>query len=167
MYEESCSSSTTIKPKSLNGVKIADLVPIKIDLIFNLIHGSLGENGQLSALWELLEIPFTSCSSYNAALTLNKRDCLSVLREWNIPTAKHYTLDKGDDLDPKIIIDYVGLPCFVKANRSGSSFGVYKVYKKNDLIDSIEKAFEEPLQGIGSYDSVNHPVLFLFPFSGA
>ena len=121
-------------------------ISIKIDLIFNLIHGSLGENGQLSALWELLEIPFSSCSSYNAALTLNKRDCLSVLREWNIPTAKHYTLDKGDDLDPKIIIDCVGLPCFVKANRSGSSFGVYKVYKKDDLIDSIEKAFEEDTQ---------------------
>ena len=47
---------------------------IKIDLIFNLIHGSLGENGQLAALCEILEIPISSCDSYNAALTFNKRD---------------------------------------------------------------------------------------------
>ena len=53
---------------------------IKLDIIFNLIHGSIGENGQLASLFELLEIPFSSCNSYNAALTFNKRDCLSVLR---------------------------------------------------------------------------------------
>ncbi len=121
-------------------------ISIKIDIIFNLVHGSLGENGQLASLWELLEIPFSSCDSYNAALTLNKRDCLTVLRQWNIPTAKHYTLDQGDDIDPKIIIDCVGLPCFVKANRAGSSFGVYKVYKKDGLVDAIEKAFKEDSQ---------------------
>ena len=99
---------------------------IKIDLIFNLIHGSLGENGQLAALCEILEIPISSCDSYNAALTFNKRDCLSVLREWKIPTAKYFTIDKDDDIDVDLIIKKLGLPCFVKANRSGSSFGIFK-----------------------------------------
>ena len=55
---------------------------VKIDLVLNLIHGSLGENGQLAALCEILDIPLSSCDSYSAALTFNKRDCLSVLREW-------------------------------------------------------------------------------------
>ena len=45
---------------------------IKIDLILNLIHGSLGENGQLAALCEILDIPLSSCDSYSAALTFNK-----------------------------------------------------------------------------------------------
>lgn len=119
---------------------------IKIDIIFNLVHGSFGENGQLAALWELLEIPFSSCDSYNAGLTLNKRDCLVVLREFGIPTAKHYKLDQGDNLEPKTIIDCVGLPCFVKANRAGSSFGVFKAYNKDELVDAIEKAFKEDSQ---------------------
>ena len=119
---------------------------VKLDVIFNMIHGAPGENGQLAALWELLKIPFSSCDSYNAALTFNKRDCLSVLRSWDVPTAKHFALNHGDPIDLIKIQKVVGLPCFVKANRSGSSFGVYKVYKKDDLIDSIEKAFEEDTQ---------------------
>ena len=119
---------------------------IKIDLIFNLIHGSLGENGQLSALCEILEIPISSCDSYSAALTFNKRDCLSVLREWKIPTAKYFTIDKDDDIDVDLIIKKLGLPCFVKANRSGSSFGIFKVYDKKILLPSIKKAFKYDTQ---------------------
>ena len=119
---------------------------IKIDLIFNLIHGSFGENGQLAALCEILEIPITSCDSYNAALTFNKRDCLSVLREWKIPTAKYFTIDKDDDIDVDLIIKKLGLPCFVKANRSGSSFGIFKVYDKLNLIPSIKEAFKYDTQ---------------------
>lgn len=119
---------------------------VRLDLIFNLVHGTIGENGQLAAIWELMDIPFSSCDSYSAALTFNKRDCLSVLREWQIPTANHFTVDQGDILDANAIITKVGLPCFVKANRAGSSFGVYKVSRKEDLIPSIENAFAEDSQ---------------------
>ena len=119
---------------------------IKLDLIFNLVHGSLGENGQLASLLELLEIPFSSCDSYNSGLTFNKRDCLTVLKSLNVPVAKNYIMDKGDDINTKEIISKVGLPCFVKANRSGSSYGVYKVYKEKELIQSINKAFNEDCQ---------------------
>ena len=77
---------------------------IKLDLIFNLVHGSLGENGQLASLLELLEIPFSSCDSYNSGLTFNKRDCLTVLKSLNVPVAKNYIMDKGDDINTKEII---------------------------------------------------------------
>ena len=119
---------------------------IKIDLILNLIHGSLGENGQLAALCEILDIPLSSCDSYSAALTFNKRDCLSVLREWKIPTAKYFTIDKDDDIDVDLIIKKLGLPCFVKANRSGSSFGIFKVHDKVNLLPSIKKALKYDTQ---------------------
>ncbi len=119
---------------------------IKLDIIFNLIHGSIGENGQLASLFELLEIPFSSCNSYTSALTFNKRDCLSVLKKFNIPAAKSYLVDKGDDLNVEEIITRLGLPCFVKANRSGSSFGIFKVYEEKDLIPSINEAFKEDHQ---------------------
>lgn len=77
------------------------------------------------------------------ALTFNKRDCLSVLDAYDIPHAKSFYLNKGDTIDIEQIIDSVGLPCFVKANRAGSSFGVSKVKQKDQLTDAITYAFQE------------------------
>lgn len=115
---------------------------IHFDCVFNAIHGAPGENGFLQAYLELLEIPHTSCGMYQAALTFNKRDCLNVLKAYDIPTAISYPLNKGDNVNAKAIIDRVGLPCFVKANRAGSSFGVTKVYQIKDLQSAIDIAFE-------------------------
>ena len=119
---------------------------LDLEIIFNVIHGAPGENGQLAALWELLNIPFSSCDSYTSGLTYNKRDCLSVLRELNVPTAKHYSIDHGQNIDTEAIERRVGFPCFVKANRAGSSFGVFKVKEKSQLTPSIQKAFKEDSQ---------------------
>lgn len=121
---------------------------VNLDVIFNAVHGAPGENGQLAALWELLKIPFSSCDSYTAGLTYNKRDCLSVLRELKVPTAKYFSINKGTTINEDLILATVELPCFVKANRAGSSLGIYKVTTKKELKPSIEKAFEEDSQVI-------------------
>ena len=121
---------------------------VDLDVIFNAVHGAPGENGQLAALWELLKIPFSSCDSYTAGLTYNKRDCLSVLRELKVPTAKYFSINKGTLINEDLILATVELPCFVKANRAGSSLGIYKVTTKKELIPSIKKAFEEDSQVI-------------------
>ncbi len=102
-------------------------------MIINMIHGAPGENGQLAGMLELLQIPQSSCSSYTAGLTYNKRDCLAVARSLNIPTARFYTLDQGDDYSTETIEQAVGFPCFVKANSAGSSFGISKVYKPKNF----------------------------------
>ena len=121
---------------------------VNLDVIFNAVHGAPGENGQLAALWELLKIPFSSCDSYTAGLTYNKRDCLSVLRELKVPTAKYFSINKGTTINEDLILATVDLPCFVKANRAGSSLGIYKVTTKKELKPSLEKAFEEDSQVI-------------------
>ena len=123
-------------------------ITVKLDVIFNAVHGAPGENGQLAALWELLKIPFSSCDSYTAGLTYNKRDCLSVLRELKVPTAKYFSINEGTTINEDLILATVELPCFVKANRAGSSLGIYKVTTKKELISSVEKAFEEDSQVI-------------------
>ena len=123
-------------------------ITVKLDVIFNAVHGAPGENGQLAALWELLKIPFSSCDSYTAGLTYNKRDCLSVLRELKVPTAKYFSINEGTAINEDLILATVELPCFVKANRAGSSLGIYKVTTKKELIPSVEKAFEEDSQVI-------------------
>lgn len=118
-------------------------IKIQINVVFNAVHGAPGEDGQLAALLDLLNIPQTGCNHYSTALTWNKRDCLSVLRPHGIPTADSFHLDKDMPIDENAIIEKVGLPCFVKANRAGSSFGVYKVTQKKTLRSAIHRAWEE------------------------
>lgn len=116
---------------------------ITFDCVFNAIHGSPGEDGYMQSYLELLNIPHTSCGMYQAALTFNKRDCLSVLKPYGIKTAESYYLNLGDAIDEEAIIKKVGLPCFVKANKAGSSFGITKVYKKEELKHAVEVAYKE------------------------
>jgi D-alanine-D-alanine ligase len=116
---------------------------VKPDVVFNAIHGTPGEDGLLQAYFELIGLPHTSCNYYQAALTFNKRDCLSVLKSYGVHCAKAYYLNKGDEIKPEEIVKTVGLPCFVKPSRSGSSFGITKVKSIEDLPSSIEFAYKE------------------------
>jgi len=119
---------------------------IHFDCVFNTVHGTPGEDGYMQAYFELLNIPQTSCNMYQAALTFNKRDTLSALRPYGIPMATSVYYNEGDIIDTDAIITKVGLPCFIKANRAGSSFGVTKVYKKEEIRNAIDTALKEDSQ---------------------
>lgn len=116
---------------------------ITFDCVFNAIHGTPGEDGLMQAYFELLHIPQTSCDYYQAALTFNKRDLLSVLKPYGIKTATSYYLNKGDAINTDKIVAKVGLPCFVKPNKAGSSFGISKVKTAAELPVAIEVAYKE------------------------
>ncbi|MEZ2415883.1 D-alanine--D-alanine ligase [Muriicola sp. E247] len=116
---------------------------ISFHCVFNAIHGSPGEDGLMQAYFSLLGLPQTSCGYYQAALTFNKRDLLSVLKAYGINMATSYYLNEGDKINEEEILKKVGLPCFVKANRAGSSFGITKVHKPEELSKGIEHAFRE------------------------
>ena len=122
---------------TLNGNKIT------FDCVFNAIHGTPGEDGLMQAYFELLAIPHTSCDYYQAALTFNKRDLLSVLKPYGIKSAISYYLNKGERIDTAAIVSKVGLPCFVKPNKAGSSFGISKVKTEAELPVAIEVAYKE------------------------
>ena len=116
---------------------------VTFDCVFNTIHGTPGEDGYMQSYFHLLNIPQTSCGMYQASLTFNKRDCLSVLKPYGIKTAESFYLNLGDTINENDIINKVGLPCFVKANKAGSSFGVTKVHHQSELQNAIEVAFRE------------------------
>ncbi len=122
---------------TLNGSRIA------FDAVFNIVHGTPGEDGLLQAYFKLIGIPQTACDFYPAALTFNKRDCISTLKPYGIPTATNYFLNKGDNIDTKEILHTVGLPCFVKANKAGSSYGISKVKTEAELLPAIDLAYTE------------------------
>lgn len=121
----------------INGEKII------FDCVFNAIHGHPGENGTILAYFELIGLKHTSAPFYQMALTFNKRDCLSVVKQYGIKTATSFYLNKGDIIYEDKIIEKVGLPCFVKPNNGGSSFGISKVKTKADILPAIKKAFLE------------------------
>lgn len=113
------------------------------DCVFNAIHGHPGEDGTILAYFDLIGIKHTSAPFYQMALTFNKRDTLSVVKEQGIKTATSFYIDKGDSIDVEKIITKVGLPCFVKPNNAGSSFGISKVSEKEKLTNAIDIAFVE------------------------
>ncbi|UUW07129.1 D-alanine--D-alanine ligase [Flavobacterium plurextorum] len=116
---------------------------ITFDCVFNAIHGTPGEDGLMQAYFELLGIPQSSCDYYQSAITFNKRDLLSVLKPYGIKTAISYYLNKGDVINTEEIVKKVGLPCFVKPNKAGSSFGISKVKTEAELPIAIEVAYKE------------------------
>jgi D-alanine-D-alanine ligase len=115
----------------------------KFDCVFNAIHGSPGENGMILSYLELLNIPHTSAPFYQMALTFNKRDTLSVVKEYGIKTAISVYLNKGDVINTDEIIAKVGLPCFIKPNNAGSSYGISKAYTNEEVLQGIEFAYKE------------------------
>jgi len=116
---------------------------INFDVVFNAIHGHPGEDGAILAYFEMLGIPHTSASFDKMALTFNKKNTLAVVRSYDIPTAKSVFLHQQDTFNLDEIITQIGLPCFVKPNRAGSSYGISKVYDKTELQPAIDKAFKE------------------------
>jgi D-alanine-D-alanine ligase len=122
---------------------LIDHARINFDAIFNAIHGTPGEDGLMQAYFELLGIPQSSSDYYQAALTFNKRDLLSVLKPYGIQSATSFYLNKGDSINTKEIVEKVGLPCFVKPNKSGSSFGISKVKTEDELPIAIDAAYKE------------------------
>jgi D-alanine-D-alanine ligase len=122
---------------------VTDEHKVRFDGVFIAIHGTPGENGLLQGYFDMIHIPYTSCSAFCSALTFNKQACKLFLKEYKIPMANAILIRKGDHFDPASIIKKTGLPCFVKPNDSGSSFGVTKVKKKEELLPGIETAFSE------------------------
>lgn len=116
---------------------------VRFDGVFIAIHGTPGENGLLQGYLDMMDIPYTSCGAFCSALTFNKQACKLFLKEYEIPMADAILIRKGDNLDTENIITRIGLPCFVKPNDSGSSFGVTKVKQKEELLSAIEIAFRE------------------------
>jgi D-alanine-D-alanine ligase len=121
----------------LNGKQVV------FDCVFNAIHGSPGEDGAILAYFDLMRLKHTSAPFYQSALTFNKRDTLSVVKEYGIKAATSVYLNKGDVINGNKIIDQIGLPCFVKPNKAGSSFGISKVHVLEELIPAIKKAYQE------------------------
>lgn len=116
---------------------------VRFDGVFIAIHGTPGENGLLQGYFDMMGIHYTSCNAFCSALTFNKLATKLFLKEYKINMAEAILIRKSEPTDFESIIKRIGLPCFVKPNDSGSSFGVTKVKKSEELLSAIEIAFKE------------------------
>lgn len=119
----------------------------KFDLAFIMIHGTPGENGLLQGYFEMLRIPYNTCSAVVSAITFDKHACKRFLDKAGIKLAKDVYLHKGESYSAEDIIEQLGLPLFVKPANGGSSFGITKVKEPAALGRAIELVFSV-------YDSV-------------
>jgi D-alanine-D-alanine ligase len=114
---------------------------IRFDGVFNVIHGTPGEDGKLQSYLEMIGIPYTSCSPDSSALTFNKFYCNAFVKSYGLNLAQSLSFVKGEEIDKKFVIEKLGLPLFVKPVRSGSSVGISKVNKIEDFDEAVNNAF--------------------------
>jgi D-alanine-D-alanine ligase len=122
---------------SINGKKLT------FDCLYITIHGTPGEDGLLQGYLKMMNIPHTTCDVLPAALTFNKFTCNTYLKGFGVAVADSVLLRKGREYNAEDIKEKIGLPCFVKPNAGGSSFGITKVKSFEELEPAIEKAFDE------------------------
>ncbi|WP_276481183.1 D-alanine--D-alanine ligase [Paraflavitalea pollutisoli] len=121
----------------------ADGRKVTFDAVLIGIHGTPGEDGKLQGYFDLLGLPYTSCDAATSAITFNKRYTVAVAAFGGIHVAKSLHIFKHSPISPADILKQVSLPVFVKPNNGGSSIGMSKVSKADDLAAALEKAFNE------------------------
>ncbi|MDA8565607.1 ATP-grasp domain-containing protein [Schleiferiaceae bacterium] len=127
---------------SLDGkdVRIEDL---GADYVFNSIHGSPGEDGHISGVLEVLNIPHSTCATFQSALTFNKAQCNAVLRDAGILVPKG---ELFNEFPGAAAFKHWQFPVFVKPNCAGSSYGVSRVEEPTQLEAAFQYAFTEGRQ---------------------
>lgn len=117
-------------------------------LAFIMIHGTPGEDGILQGFLDTIGIPYTTGGVLNMALTFDKGLTTQTLRAMGLPTTTGLLIRPGGNQNLDEIIEKTGLPCFVKPNRGGSSIGMTKVNRVDQLEAAIAMALNEDSQVI-------------------
>jgi D-alanine-D-alanine ligase len=145
----------------INGKKIV------FDIALCCIHGTPGEDGKLQGYFDTIGLKYTSCNAATSAITFNKRYTVAVAAFGGIHVAKSVHLFSHTQVDIDSILSQIKLPSFVKPNNGGSSLGMSKVSKQQDMQPAIDKAFavdnqvliEEMIEGreftVGVYKTNN------------
>lgn len=139
-----CRPAVLSPDRSVHGLLVLEqgqYETIRLDVVLPILHGKLGEDGAMQGLLELSGIPYAGCDVQSSALCMDKSLAYIVVQNAGIATPNFWIIKASENVDP----DLFSYPVFVKPARSGSSFGVSKVSRKEDLPGAVEVA--------GEYDS--------------
>lgn len=135
-------------PVDLNdfSIRIGD-DKITFDGVFNILHGSPGEDGKLAGYFDMIGIPYTTCDQLSSAITMNKGYTKAIVDDIEeLHIAKSLQLFENSSTNLKRIENELSLPLFIKPNNGGSSIGMSKVKTWAELPEALEKAFAEDKQ---------------------
>lgn len=113
-----------------------------IDVVFPLLHGSMGEDGALQGLLRWLQLPFVGCDLLASAIGMDKAITKQLLQAAGIPVTPFVVLQHPDvaQIDPAALVATLGLPLFVKPANQGSSIGVSQVLHPSELQPAVQRA---------------------------
>jgi D-alanine-D-alanine ligase len=111
------------------------------DFAYVTIHGTPGENGILQGYFDLIGMPYSNCGLLASAITFNKFTCNQYLKGFGVSVSESLLLRRGQTITDEEVVEKIGLPCFVKPNAGGSSFGVTKVKTADQIQPAIAQAF--------------------------
>ncbi|WLW58186.1 D-alanine--(R)-lactate ligase VanA-Sc [Streptomyces sp. YU58] len=137
--EGHCRPAVLSPDRGVRGLLVLDqgrYETIALDVVLPVLHGKLGEDGAMQGLLELSGIPYVGCDIQSSALCMDKSLTYLVAGSAGIATPNFWTVTADEEIDP----DRITYPVFVKPARSGSSFGVSKVSRKEELLSAVETA---------------------------
>jgi D-alanine--(R)-lactate ligase len=139
-WENGSSHPVVLSPdRSVHGLLVLEQEQyrrIRLDVVLPVLHGKLGEDGAIQGLLELSGIPYVGCDIQSSALCMDKSLAYLVAKDAGIATPNYWVVGADEKVDP----DELSFPVFVKPARSGSSFGVSKVTREEELVDALETA---------------------------
>lgn len=109
---------------------------VQVDVVLPVLHGSLGEDGAIQGLLDLSGIPYAGCDLQSSVLCMDKSLAYTVARSAGVATPDFWPVATDERVDP----GRYAYPVFVKPARSGSSFGVSRVDREEDLLSAVEAA---------------------------
>lgn len=116
---------------------------VRFDFAWVTIHGTPGENGLLEGYFDMIGMPYSCCGVLAAAMTFDKFTCNQYLKGFGVRVAESVLIRKNQKVNSNEIVEKLGLPCFVKCNVGGSSFGTTKVKSAEEVQPAVERAFKE------------------------
>lgn len=116
-----------------------------VDVVFPMLHGRNGEDGTIQGLCQLANIPCVSCDLTSCAIAMDKEFTHIIAESYGVPMAKYKVYRK--DSHPYFRVMYkeveeeLGIPCYVKPSKEGSSFGAHKINNYDDFAKFVNDAF--------------------------
>ncbi len=146
------------------------------DVVFIALHGGMGENGQIQAIFDVMGVKYTGTGYVGSLLAMDKDLTKKILRQSALPTPDWMIFDNS--VSEEKIIDLIGLPCVIKPCSAGSSIGVSVVKDRKDLNKAVDMAkdvdscimIEKMISGrefsIGILNEKPLPVIEIIPKEG-
>ncbi|MGC8784541.1 MAG: D-alanine--D-alanine ligase family protein [Armatimonadota bacterium] len=187
VFDPSLAEQRGLEATSSRAVGLADFVrrlqEHQPDVVFIVLHGAQGEDGRVQAVLDLMHIPYTGSGVLASALALDKVMTKRVLEAFGVPVAPDVVLHRCEYGHTAVqkVGESLGYPVIVKPNTQGSTIGVHRVYREDDLVTALEDAFRydecvliEPLLSgveltvpvVGNRRAVALPMIEIVPAGG-